>query len=399
MGDAEKDVIEPSMEEHLGWTNKQGRILTGGGMASTYFHEDRGFGFEEGELPHRLLQDGRTHAVFWSWSNEDDDELPPKVSLAGCWDRPLFAGGWEHSTNCDEHVYNVQTSNLFIDLRIPRARKALLKMDPEVASLRDLSTQQLRILSRQHVFAGYTKMQTEKGRLVCTRHHCIDWNYVGVARNRPNKWWVEMRSDGHVWKEMSYATDDHRQHYYMERWQRRQEGSAVPRLALRKRRGNGRDGVVVICGDHFNYVFDRHWPVDEDGRQQAAGSHCATLVDMVDYLLERGKVDVARSYLSVNGGHGRISQGWMIDCATHPWLEGRALWKKSSVAVVAGDGRQPPTPTHMLNGSGAEAEGTGSSTFHLTWDGDVWEVHDSSFDSMHAVVAYLEGSFKKEAAH
>ena len=108
-----------------------------------------------------------------------------------------------------------------------------------------------------------------------TRHHIIDWNFVGVPRTRPNKWRVEMSASGDVWKvqegglapgqwarsgasaycvrrfgllggssslrharrrtdssfgviclggvhqEWSFAKDDHGQHYYMERWERR----------------------------------------------------------------------------------------------------------------------------------------------------------------------------------
>lgn len=40
---------------------------------------------------------------------------------------------------------------------------------------------------------------------MATRHHCIDWNYVGEPRPRPNKWRVEMGPGGDVWKEWGFA--------------------------------------------------------------------------------------------------------------------------------------------------------------------------------------------------
>ena len=43
------------------------------------------------------------------------------------------------------------------------------------------------------------------GGSVATRHHCIDWNYVGEPRPRPNKWRVEMGPGGDVWREWGFA--------------------------------------------------------------------------------------------------------------------------------------------------------------------------------------------------
>lgn len=89
---------------------------------------------------------------------------------------------------------------------------------------------ELRLFARRHAFAGYTRVEPvtspsvdaanlyggggeehgaeQHGRLegsVATRHHCIDWNYVGEARPRPNKWRVEMGPGGDVWKEWGFA--------------------------------------------------------------------------------------------------------------------------------------------------------------------------------------------------
>lgn len=43
------------------------------------------------------------------------------------------------------------------------------------------------------------------GGLVATRHHAVDWNYVGRARPRPNKWRVEMGPGGDTWREWGFA--------------------------------------------------------------------------------------------------------------------------------------------------------------------------------------------------
>lgn len=99
----------------------------------------------------------------------------------------------------------------------------------------------LRLFARRHAFAGYTRVaplplpgealetshggsgggggggrrgreieqrrrdRTGGGGSVATRHHCIDWNYVGERRPRPNKWRVEMGPGGDVWKEWGFA--------------------------------------------------------------------------------------------------------------------------------------------------------------------------------------------------
>lgn len=47
--------------------------------------------------------------------------------------------------------------------------------------------------------------ETESGGLVATRHHAVDWNYIGRARPRPNKWRVEMGPGGNTWREWGFA--------------------------------------------------------------------------------------------------------------------------------------------------------------------------------------------------
>lgn len=98
---------------------------------------------------------------------------------------------------------------------------------------------ELRLFARRHAFAGFTRVapitkhihsaegvpsvdgggniakEGDKGRgrgggggkdgLVATRHHAIDWNYVGQPRLRPNKWRVEMGPGGDTWREWGFA--------------------------------------------------------------------------------------------------------------------------------------------------------------------------------------------------
>ena len=117
---------------------------------------------------------------------------------------------------------------------------------------------QVRLLSRQHAFGGFARFgpplpppppppppsrpsppsppSPPSEACVCTRHHAIDWNFVGSRRTRPNKWRIRpVRSvettdeasgeaSVDVWDELSFAHDEHGAPYYYETWSRRPEG-------------------------------------------------------------------------------------------------------------------------------------------------------------------------------
>ena len=335
-------MTTPIQEKHLAWSHKQGRILTANGKALELYTEQRGFPFEKDELPHYHLAGGNTHQVFHSW-------LPiPSSPICGAWKRTLFYGTWEHSTEDDEIVYNVQTNSLFIDLRIPTTRQQVL---PEnCTSLASLTDKELRLYARQHVFGGFSKITKERNREVCTRHHCVDWNYVGTPRPRPNKWWIEMHPDNNVWKEWAYATDDYGQQYYMERWERLEGGAAEQRLALRKKEGV--DGILVVVGDHFNYLVGRCIIGTEEVQ--------TSLVGVVGTALSKGDRATAESFLHMEAGHGRVSTGWKIDAAIQPWKEGTILFDDEDIRVV----------------------GDSIDSCHVLWDGTRWDVYESSFKTV-----------------
>jgi hypothetical protein len=299
---------------HLEWSAKQSRILTDSGNALRYYSQENGFPFVPSELPHHHMESGDSDVVFKQWAKMLKEQKSSSP-IIGAWDRPLFAGRWEHTTSEDEIVYNIQTGTLFVDLRIPRTKpvkkwEKLLEhvsRDPHQQHVYDLhrylqeeafhsmSGHDLRMFARQHVFGGFSLLSTTKSEikkednptencrslLCCTRHHCIDWNYIpGKPRPRPNKWYIDILlsntdeefaansnpffcekslSSCNLWKEFSYSTDENGQCYYYETWKRRTgDGRGVGlRLAMRKRRnhelnyvggGDNEDGIVVVVG-------------------------------------------------------------------------------------------------------------------------------------------------------
>jgi hypothetical protein len=368
---------------HLGWTQKQGYILSCGGKAEEYYTAERGFPFVETELPHYHIMKGDTHFKFEEWKVAK----PPCKLVAGAWYRPLFVGGWKHSSDKEEQVYNIQTHNLFIDFRVPIVRELTLSSKVKNAtSLNDLGPLELRLFARQHVFSGFAVVDEENGRPLATRHHCIDWNFVGTRRPRPNKWWIEVNDDASAWKEYAYAKDDHGQHYYHERWERLDGGDTQRRLALRispskKRKSddedtstqdsvqqqqqNVRDGIFVLVGDHFNYILSRKF----SGEEKDYSTRATNLVDLVDAAVSDGDLTTARSYLSIEAGHGRVSKGWKLDCAIPPWNEGQDV--RSS------------------NDEGFILEGSNLETCIIMWKGETWDLYDCSFETIDDLRQFL----------
>jgi len=372
-------------EQHLDWSSKQGRILTANGTASSLYTSERGFSFRSDELPHHFLQLGTIHDVHPRLPNTQ-----VLLPIVGAWKRTFFYGGWEYTCEADEITFNLQTHSLFIDLRIPRSRNELLRNRVTASvpptSLDDLDATQLRYYARQHCFAGYTHgsftddAASRTGMdCCCTRHHCIDWNYVGTGRDRPNKWWVQLHENqsGNTWKEWAYATNDCAQHYYCEQWERLPQDdppSNVPVVAFRKRRNQNspeRDGVLVIVGDHFNYCVDRQ---SMAGFEKYAG--CTSLVATVDAAIKADDLVSARAWLSLRGGHGRISEGWIVDNAIEFWTEGKALWEKEDLSTT----------------------GNALEDFCLVWNGEPWDLYESNVQNTHDLKILLHTGLRKRTS-
>lgn len=344
-----QSTLESLQQSHLDWTSKQGRILTADGRANEFYCEERGFSFDEQELPHyRLLQ----HDTSF------DDYIPTISPISGAWSRTYFIGGWDYSCQRDETVYNVQTNSLFVDLRIPSTRHQVLPSN--ATSLQDYTNVELRLYARQHVFGGLSVVSMENKRPVCVRHHCLDWNFVGTPRPRPNKWWIEpMNKEVDKWKEWAYATDGYGQHYYCEQWERLEGGdsSNSVTLALRKERVDKHDddGILVVVGNHFNYIRGKALA---SKKPQYEG--CTSLVALVDAALEAGDRETALEWLGrIQAGHGRITDEWRIDCAIESWKEGTLLFEKGDITVEVGT----------------------LDECRVVWNGERWNVFDSNVEN------------------
>lgn len=328
------DDYDASYLQHLDWTAKQGRILTGNNILSKCYQKGRDF--EEEDLPHHHKSKGTSHTVFRQWAKERrSTDL-----IAGSWSRPLFSGGWEEDGPWATRVKNVQTPTLFIDMRIPRSRPEVLK---RARSLDDLNLEQLRLLSRQHCFAGYSLVDgADADGPVCIRHHSIDWN--PSPRRGPNKWRIDLKPDRSTFKEFCYATDKHGQAVYMERWQR-MEDSDGPFLAMRKLEDEpGPDTILVIAGNHFSYIRDRRQQLPSfDDRARTP-----SLAQLVDEAVEAGNKATLCSYLDVECSAGVLMDiagfpAWLIELSTFPWLEGKSLLSGRGPVRICYDDQQRPS--------------------------------------------------------
>ena len=81
------------------------------------------------------------------------------------------------------------------------------------------------------------------------------------------------------------------------------------------------DGIIVAVGDHFNYMIGRDLSSGDTKRY----SNTNNLVELVDAAIANGDRNTAISYLSLKGGHGTISSGWVVDCSIQSWVHGKRL--------------------------------------------------------------------------
>lgn len=333
------------LQEILNWSSNQSHILTGDNLLSIAAVEGEDFTAED--LPHYHLTNSTTRMTFKRWMKE----YRVSYSIVGCWSRPLFSGGWRESTNHDTVAFNFQSPSYFIDMRFCIHRRGLLS---GATSLQTCSDTDLRILGRQHCFAGYSLPESfsaigTRDMPLFTRHHFIDWNYhPNFPRKRPNRWWVEVNADGSSFKEFSFVRDANGIPVYFERWERRNEDSSGQKyLVLRKNGGcpfdalkAGRsyptEGLLIVMGNTFGYCRDRKVLLlpgfeDYDG---PSGGGCAALVD---FAIARNDREAARSMLDLQGCCGYVSTSqcqWKIDWSTHPWKENTPLFDENTSIII-----------------------------------------------------------------
>mmetsp|Transcript_20579 Transcript_20579/g.28360 ORF Transcript_20579/g.28360 Transcript_20579/m.28360 type:complete len:319 (-) Transcript_20579:413-1369(-) len=304
------------------------------------------------------------------------------------------------STCKDTAAYNLQTSTMFVDMRFPNARPNFLKLK---RSLHNLSDLELRILSRQHCFAGYTFPEIQPQTF--TRHHIIDWNYhPNFPRTRPNRWWVELQPTGTSsdakaiqplspsFKEFSTTRDMNGVPIYMERWQRLQPTNHQGEQQVVLWRQSSKQhplAVLVVVGLHFSFTIDRDYSSAVEilklcNSQSCLGGgplfvdfllndrlHCDTDGSGLSHQIRR---KAAEDYLSLIGDYGLIAKSsedsWKIEKSTHPWREGNCLirpgdlkWKRRSDSN----------------------RGSDCSKMQIEWKGQgLWEVFDASV-SVHEI--------------
>jgi hypothetical protein len=199
-----------------------------------------------------------------------------------------------------------------------------------------------------------------------------------MGRTRPNKWWIEPcpQHPARIWKEWAYATDDKRQHYYCERWEhlssqdnnnaegQKDTTAEVRRIAFRKL--TGRDGIIIVIGEYFNYILDRSNVDSERYQAYATGS----LVGTVDAALQANDLDAARAWLSIQGGHGRINNNgeWKIERSIEFWKEGELLFG----------------PNHKDE---VQITGTAIENCQLVWNQESWEVFETNLSTVEEIRA------------
>lgn len=420
----------------LQWSNTQSYILTGGGVLSSIMIPNEHYNDPE-DLPHYFLMQNNSHHIFNIFLLEN------RLShiICGAWSRPIFSGGWMESSDYDTEAFNLQTPSIFIDLRFPVNRP--IDTFKFSSSLSDFSIYNLQILSRQHCFGGYTLPENTTPLPavgfptgpVFTRFHVIDWNYhPSYPRPRPNRWWVDVKEDAMSFKEYSVARDKFGVPVYYERWQR-SPGDANGRkyLAMRTKKrvpasasasatestshrsnsaieeggSGGRDGLLVVVGDHFACAFDRAAPFPDFPGSSGPGG--PALIDFAvaqieqlgfasDEAMEWKRKVVA--YLDLEGCYGRVrgvdgagdeSEGmgspsapcdWRIRRSTHPWREGQSLWttadfQHTPARLVWKDGT--PTAMEQTNSDTWDASVMSSVTMH--WREQEWEMLECSFSA------------------
>jgi hypothetical protein len=196
-GISNKELHQVAQVEYLlDWSDQQRRIYTANGKAYDYYSPKRGYAIDPTELPHTVLLNGDTHAVFEAWKDAQQQsstttpvhhhhhhhshplsEPASPNPLVGVWQRTLYKGEWEYSTSRDEYVVLLQTHTLFMDLRIPHRRDKVipalrLKRATSVDTLLPL---QLRLYARQYAAAGFLRI-----------HYHVDANVTSADTSNNN---------------------------------------------------------------------------------------------------------------------------------------------------------------------------------------------------------------------
>uniref|UniRef100_A0A7S0ZB89 Uncharacterized protein n=1 Tax=Timspurckia oligopyrenoides TaxID=708627 RepID=A0A7S0ZB89_9RHOD len=359
-------------KELMYWAATQQHILTGGGLLTSCAWK-----FNERELPHYYLGKSISHRMFNEWNSKLRDSDSQKI-LIGAWERTLFKGGQFISNTNDTQVFNLQTSLLFIDMRFPNYRFLNSTEIKNVRCLDDLTNHQLRLLARQHCFSGVSLIQNSNSTLktgICTRHHCIDWNYhPQYPRNRPNQWKFIQSPDALQFDEYSVAflpLKPHQLHenaepvpVYMESWRRYSNDSngrnvfamrlipeSDPEYEIYKMQSQFQaqqsdpmskeliDAVFLVIGNHFAYVEDNRGALISDLSNKIRGSVGSGCANLVDAAYRNDDRDLMKKLLSVEGSYGQVKGSntnscWTVLRSTMPWKEASRMLMEKELSIL-----------------------------------------------------------------
>ncbi len=233
--------------------------------------------------------------------------------LTGVWRREIITapGGYSDAVT---RVFWLQTRSWYGDMRIGADRPA----PPGARGFADMSDAELIGLAAQQGFAGELSATSE----VCLWRRDLD---VQPPSATPDEATYAVEGDRMV--------EDGIHSEYQEIWRLQPQSRgllAAFRLAADDE-APGRDGLLLLAGDHFMEVLGRTGPLP-------AG---ASLAEIVAADLDAGRRAEAEARLSLRICHGRITGGdapWRIALSTFPWLEGSSLWAGQGARVDVASG-------------------------------------------------------------
>lgn len=227
------------------------------------------------------------------------DAVPPE--LTGVWRREVITtpDGLHDATT---RVMWVQTRSWYADIRVPATRPNR----PGAAGFNDFSADELKALAGVQGFAGQLSVTPER----CAWRRDLDFHPPAPTPDE-GTWEV----DGRIMIERGVHAD------YEEIWVREPD-SQSGLMAFRLEHDStvpGRQGLLVLAGDHFLAILDRPQPLP-------AG---ASLAAIVAAELERGAAAAAAHQLGMPICYGRLGAGgepWEVKLSSWPWLEGQSFW-------------------------------------------------------------------------
>ena len=246
-------------------------------------------------------------------------ELPQAPDwLVGLWRREsieLQDGTLDRTTQ----VFWGQSSNLFVDIRIPMDRPSR----PGCLGFEDFTLEELTRLSEQRAFAGHVLVEDE----TCTWMRFIDYQ---PNTGRPDT--GHLRLEGNLLHEEGDADTitamDYHEIYH------RDVGGEERRMALRLESSGGNlfgdrppnDAILVVLDDRFMFARNRGCQLEpaetlQELLQKAAGNR-ATIEAYLDCEVSIGRL-------------GTDDHAWRIELSTLPWREGERLFPRGHARVEA----------------------------------------------------------------